>query len=1139
MSLLRKVTSLVSASAVAVAALGSSVTAMAASEFAQYADALAEAGIINTQATESGYRLGDNITRAEMAKIALKVSGGSEVVATGKVFADVSADNSLAGAIEAAAEAGIVSKANTNFRPSDLVTRAEMVKMLMAAQGVEPTTVSAGFEDLGSTDATLAGYINAAVAEGYINAGSSFRPNATATRGEAFKVAAGVAGLLDDGNIDDILNGGSGSTSTGSTSTGTTNTGSVVVTGGDLVASLSPETPTSTVAVDAARASLLAFDLSAGSTDVLLKNISLKFVGTGDADELDNLAVYAGNVKVSKGDGKQFDDKNKLELTFDKDLVVKAGTTQTFVVTTLIADTTISSTQSFKVAVTGITSSAANVSGLTVTGNALAPLYVANKAVVEMTNGNKASGTIEVGETTKLAGLTLKETSKKEDAIVKAITFTVSGSVDTDDVANLALYADGVEVASNLSVNSDDEVVADLDYTLGAGKTVKFELKGIVTSSIGKNIQMAFDDADDVYVVGASSEVNIVVADVTTKDIASAMSIDGSEISASFVKSDIDEARPNAEGVLVGTLKLAATSDYTVDSLTVTVKNVTTSSGVEDVIDSIEVDDASADAESGVSTTTGVYTFKDITLTAGETTTLPITIDLKDDTAINGTSLTFTVKVTGITDEENDEEYTGDDVLEVLSTNSFSPKTIDVETASLTITQTKVSTKEIVIGNGIEVVAYKGKLSVGDSDDVTINDITFVGVPNNSAFDMSDVVDSAVLNIGGKTYTADIDVNNIDFTSIAHKVVAGTDNAEFTLTFTLKDSDNIADNDDTFKVTLVKADIDAEDSEGETLLTGNKNVTAVSGTNIVELNDAGSLTVTVKNNGDYKDTVKSTVLAGASTVALGEISLEANEEDAKVKELVLTTTGSITTDFSSTLNNVRIINASTNAVIASNATVTYEGTKTLITFDDDFTIPESSNEIKALIVADLEKFSDKGGVVSAETGDIQLAYKSSDVTGVSSNDDIDVDSSSSAVTEVVSIVPAIVTVSVSDTFAKDDEIAKVTFTVDKGNNELTDDSITLNSFTFDTSLSGSTDVLNFRDDNGDSVTTSNAVDSAIYVVSGTAEITNGDVYTVEATGVFGSTAYFAKNGISYKINNVDYKIVNDSTTYLGKYTESN
>jgi len=1134
MSLLRKVTSLVSASAVAVAALGSSVTAMAASEFAQYADALAEAGIINTQATESGYRLGDNITRAEMAKIALKVSGGSEVVATGKVFADVSADNSLAGAIEAAAEAGIVSKANTNFRPSDLVTRAEMVKMLMAAQGVEPTTVSAGFEDLGSTDATLAGYINAAVAEGYINAGSSFRPNATATRGEAFKVAAGVAGLLDDGNIDDILNGGSGSTSTGSTSTGTTNTGSVVVTGGDLVASLSPETPTSTVAVDSSRAGLVAFDLSAGSTDVLLKNISLKFVGTGDAAKLTNIAVYEGSVKVSKGTSKKFDDKNKLELTFDKDLVVKAGTTKTFVVTTLIADTNVSSTQSFKVAVTGITSTAANVSGLTVTGNALAPLYVANKAVVEMTTGNKASGTVNVGDTTKLAGLTLKETSKKEDTIVKALTFTVGGTVDTDDVANLALYADGVEVASNLSVNSDDEVVAEIDYTLGAGKSVKFELKGTVTGSIGKTIQVSFDDADDAYVMGATSDVSIAVED-SVAVLSSVMSIEGSEISASFVKSDIDEARPNAEGVLVGTLKLAAASDYTVDSLTVTVKATGTQTDSEDVIDSIDVDDASADVVGSLSSSARVYTFKDISLVGGETTSLPITIDLKDDTAINGTSLNFTVKVTGITDEENDEEYTTDSALgTVLSTNSFSSKTVDVSAASLTLTQTKVSTKEIVIGNGIEVVAYKGKLSVGDSDDVTINDITFVGVPNNSAFDMSDVVDSAVLNIGGKTYTADIDTNNIDFTSIAHKVVAGTDNSEFTLTLTLKDSDNIAGNNDSFVVTLAKADIDAEDSEGESILTGNKTVTPVSGTNTIVLNDAGSLTVTVKNNGDYKDTVKSTVLAGASTVALGEISLEANEEDAKIKELVLTVTGGIETDFSSTLNNVRIINASTNAVIASNATVTYEDNTTLITFDDDFTIPEASNEIKALIVADLEKFSDKGGVVSAETGDIQLAYSSADVTGVSSNDDIDVDSSSSAVTEVVSIVPAIVTVSVSDTFAKDDEIAKVTFTVDKGNNELTDDSITLKSFVFDSTPESD---LVFRDDNGDSVTA--ALSGKTYTVSSTSEITNGDVYTIEASTAFTSTAYFAKNGVTYSIGGETYKIVNDSTTYLGKYTISN
>jgi hypothetical protein len=50
---------------------------------------------------------------------------------------------------------------------------------------------------------------------------------------------------------------------------------------------------------------------------------------------------------------------------------------------------------------------------------------------------------------------------------------------------------------------------------------------------------------------------------------------------------------------------------------------------------------------------------------------------------------------------------------------------------------------------------------------------------------------------------------------------------------------------------------------------------------------------------------------------------------------------------------------------------------------------DSSNEVKALLVADLSTYTDKGGLVSAETGDITVNYSSIDAIGVSSNEDIE------------------------------------------------------------------------------------------------------------------------------------------------------
>ncbi|MFZ4461466.1 MAG: hypothetical protein ACOYN2_02785 [Patescibacteria group bacterium] len=55
-----------------------------------YFESLAASGVISMQSTESGYRLNDQITRAEIVKIAIKLSNKSTVPCTGKIYSDVS-----------------------------------------------------------------------------------------------------------------------------------------------------------------------------------------------------------------------------------------------------------------------------------------------------------------------------------------------------------------------------------------------------------------------------------------------------------------------------------------------------------------------------------------------------------------------------------------------------------------------------------------------------------------------------------------------------------------------------------------------------------------------------------------------------------------------------------------------------------------------------------------------------------------------------------------------------------------------------------------------------------------------------------------------------------------------------------------
>lgn len=130
--------------------------------FLPYAEKLAQSGVIDTPQTEDGFMLNKNISRAEMAKIAVKLRGNNVIGCVGNIYIDVSSSlGDLCSYLEAAASGGIISQDYTAFRPSDSITRAEMVKMLLAAKDISPSVVKAGFSDVSSSLGDLEGFINA------------------------------------------------------------------------------------------------------------------------------------------------------------------------------------------------------------------------------------------------------------------------------------------------------------------------------------------------------------------------------------------------------------------------------------------------------------------------------------------------------------------------------------------------------------------------------------------------------------------------------------------------------------------------------------------------------------------------------------------------------------------------------------------------------------------------------------------------------------------------------------------------------------------------------------------------------------------------------------------------------------------
>lgn len=112
-------------------------------------------GVINKSNTAR------KLTRVEFLKLMLNSAGVDVSAEANPNYSDVPSTHSLRKYIAYATRVGIVSGQNGKFRPNDLISRAEVAKILVRSTKVNMATVETAFADVGSSN-TLATYIQTA-----------------------------------------------------------------------------------------------------------------------------------------------------------------------------------------------------------------------------------------------------------------------------------------------------------------------------------------------------------------------------------------------------------------------------------------------------------------------------------------------------------------------------------------------------------------------------------------------------------------------------------------------------------------------------------------------------------------------------------------------------------------------------------------------------------------------------------------------------------------------------------------------------------------------------------------------------------------------------------------------------------------
>lgn len=142
------------------------------------ANFLAEQNVIVDQsANVEMYNYTSNITRREMIKVAMNISGKSVPDTCMGDFTDLDSDDFACKYAEAALANGFIAD-NKMFRPDTLITEAESLKMIMQVKGIERDA---------NSDWRL-GYSSKAMSQGLIS--SEITLDAYAKRGWIFDTAA-------------------------------------------------------------------------------------------------------------------------------------------------------------------------------------------------------------------------------------------------------------------------------------------------------------------------------------------------------------------------------------------------------------------------------------------------------------------------------------------------------------------------------------------------------------------------------------------------------------------------------------------------------------------------------------------------------------------------------------------------------------------------------------------------------------------------------------------------------------------------------------------------------------------------------------------------------------------------------------
>lgn len=1133
------------------------------------ANKLATQGVIvDKSANPADYRLGDNITRREVMKVAIQLAACQDVSLNTEYkgeFSDVPSTDWAWKYAETAVDNGFIA-ANATFSPARNVTKAEALKMIMNAAQVAKADGESNF---------WAAYVKGGVDAGIVNSFSDY--DTAATRGWIFNAAAsaleaGTCGASTDNTtdiIDQLL--GSGSTDTTDTTDTTTDTGTTVTTtGGTFTVALSPDTPAAaTIPAGVSGLPVATYDFTAGDSDVTVTSITLKRRGLSDKSTLTGLAAFSTDGRVSKAKNDSENNDTEATLTLTNGFVVKAGQTRTL---TIVADVpTNASTPSvagdeFAIELVEVVASTTAQSDGSLVANTMKVGSV--DAATLTVNSNGTVSNPKLGET----GVDIFKFSlvgdTNEDILVKSLTFKADSSNASDDLTNFKLYYGSTEVASTAAMDGKYLTFKfGNGYTVAQDKTLKFTVKADVISGAGDAIGFSVDKKLDVtaegttYGYGAAVVLGQGEGGTLGDNLGTSgtnegqITLQAGELTIAKVDAPSDKIREDKKDTVLGTLNItnvagksielqkfgvAVAGTYVTGAILPGLSTGTTSAGtftqtqLDAIFENFEIYNQTTGASYELTGVSSVYSDADLSIAlASGTNTFLIRTDVKKDVTTTFDKYKFVVTLPSVNSSYFYAVETSDDkAISDISPSSLAWKNLLGTESAATVSMLPLADVKKVQGStNVVTMQYQVEADNSSALDVTEANIAISASGTQlTSTNANQVISQVTLHLGDENGTV---LDQVSGSNLAagvatfngfDAIIAAGAKQIFTVTVSLVDNNAIAS---TYNpITTKLTGLTVEDDDSNDISVSTQIGTGLPSARSISVTGVGTLALTADaNNTDNQN--NKTVLAGTSKVVFS-IDTQATNEAIDVDTIQFTTSGATNAQSAITSASLylgdTLIATNTNSDITTTGVITFKDLSTLI-------IPTSSKELKlALNTAGIGYEKVGMYVNNLEVTNITVTK----ATGVDSGKDLDglpytVSglATSSALTD---IVPVVVTPSAVQTLSSSSAQAKVKLTIDAGSNTVADSnstpSIAVKTLKFSTPGATSGVVYALYEDGKSqySVTGATNGSSVIFTLPGTSGINNtiSDSKTFVVVPTLGAnqtaSLTLVKDGVTYDVN---------------------